>query len=178
MTIADLDAMPDDDNRYELIEGELFVSRAPGLNHQHISDNLVVIFRAYLDRHPIGKVVSAPGVIFTEISAVIPDLVFMSHESRDRIAVADRIRGAPDLIIEILSPGPENYRRDRIVKSQLYARQGVREYWLVDPENHQVEVYALKDEELVPAATYGVSDELRSDLLPGFNCRVDLIFRV
>ena len=137
-----------------------------------------MIFRACLDRHPIGKVVSAPGVIFSEISAVIPHPLFMSNERRDCIAVADRISGAPDLIIEILSPGPENYRRDRIVKSQLYARQGVREYWFVDPENHQVEVYALKDEELVPAATYGDSDELRSDLLPGFNCRVDLIFRV
>jgi Uma2 family endonuclease len=178
LTVADLDAMPDDDNRYELIEGELFVSRAPGLNHQRILSNLLVAIRTYLDRHPIGEVVPGPGVIFSEISAVIPDLLFMSYENRDRIVLADRIKGAPDLVIEILSPGAENSRRDRIAKRRLYGKYAVREYWLVDPETRNIEVYSLHGETMRLLAGYSDSQELISDLLPGFVCRVESIFRV
>src|SRR5947207_11659879 len=121
LTIADLDVMPDDGNRYELIEGELFVSCAPSLKHQVIVGNVDHLLRSYLDRNPIGMVVPGPGVIFSKFSGVIPDLIYISNKRWAEIA-GDRVEGAPDLIIEILSPGPENERRDRQVKRQLYRK--------------------------------------------------------
>src|SRR5215470_10185800 len=91
LTVDDLDAMPDDGNRYEIIEGELFVSRAPGLTHQSVSVNLVFNIKNYLLRNPIGEVWATPGVIFSDISAVIPDLVFVSNERRSEIASREHI---------------------------------------------------------------------------------------
>src|SRR4051812_26914023 len=116
LTITDLDAMPDDGNRYEIIEGELLVSRAPSLTHQTVSMNLAFNIKSYLFQNPIGQIWTTPGVIFSEFSGVIPDLVFVSNERRNEIASAERITGAPDLIVEIVSPGAENERRDRIAK--------------------------------------------------------------
>ena len=86
LTIADLDAIPEDGNRYELIEGELFVSRAPSLKHQGIVSNIDYAFRKYLDQYPIGKIWPGPGVIFSNISGVISDLVYLSNESRAQMA--------------------------------------------------------------------------------------------
>jgi Uma2 family endonuclease len=120
LTMADIDVMPEDGNRYELIEGEVFVSRAPSLIHQRIVRNVVMSFGRYLDINPIGEVIPEAGVIFSDFSGVIPDVVYISNEQSKEIASGDRIKGAPDLIIEILSPGPENERRDRQVKRQLY----------------------------------------------------------
>jgi Uma2 family endonuclease len=177
LTIEDLDAMPEDGNRYEIIEGELFVSRSPNLKHQRVSRNLVVIFGGYTDRNPIGEILHTPGVIFSDFSGVIPDLVFVSSEQRDEIASGDRIMGAPVLVIEIVSPGSENLRRDRLVKKQLYAKYGVKEYWLVDPQERTVEVYVLEGGLFKPRAAFGEGDELTSDLLPGFRCMVEDIFR-
>ncbi|MCI0485783.1 MAG: Uma2 family endonuclease [Blastocatellia bacterium] len=177
LTIDDLDAMPDDGNRYEIIEGELFVSRAPNLAHQRISGNIFAAFRAYLDRNPIGEVIAAPGMILSDFNGVIPDLVFITGERRDEIASGDRITGAPDLVVEIISPGAENERRDRVAKRQLYAKYGVKEYWVVDPYKRTVEVYLLKGHTLKLRATCGEQDELMSSMLPGFTCKVESIFR-
>ena len=177
MTIEDLDAMPDDGNRYEIIEGELFVSCAPNLMHQSISGNLVFDLKNYLSRNPIGVIWATPGVIFSKFSGVIPDLVFVSNERRAEIASGDRITGAPDLMIEIVSPGTENEKRDRIAKRQLYGKHGVKEYWIVDPYQRTVEVYVLEGQTLKPRAAYSESDELISSVLPGFRCKVEAIFR-
>jgi Uma2 family endonuclease len=177
LTINDLDAMPDDSNRYEIIEGELFVSRAPSLIHQRVSGNLFVTFRTYLDYNPIGEVLATPGIIFSDFNGVIPDLVFINYEQRDEIASGDRINGAPELVVEILSPGAENERRDRIAKRQLYGRYGVKEYWVVNPYKRTVEVYLLEGQTLKLQATYTEQDELASTVLPGFTCKVESIFR-
>src|SRR5438094_3874622 len=125
MTVADLDVTPDDGNRYEVIEGELFVSCAPGISHQRIVYNLLMALGSYLVRNPIGIVIPAPGVIFSELSGVIPDLVYVSQARQPEIAAGERVTGAPDLAIEVLSPGAENARRDRGVKRQLDGRYGV-----------------------------------------------------
>jgi Uma2 family endonuclease len=178
LTVEDLDLMPDDGNRYEIIEGELFVSRSPSLKHQRVSRNIVVIFSGYLAHNPIGEVLHTPGVIFSNFTGVMPDVVFVSSEQRDEIASGDRIMGAPVLVIEIVSPGPENVRRDRLVKKQLYAKYGVKEYWLVDPEARTIEGYVLESGLFGLQAAYGEGDELTSDLLPDFRCKVEDIFRV
>lgn len=104
LTIADLDALPEDGNHYEIIEGELFVSRAPSLTHQTVVLNLSAEIRSFLLENPLGRVYPGPGVIFSDFSGVIPDIIYISNERLDKIASGDKVAGAPDLVIEVLSP--------------------------------------------------------------------------
>jgi Uma2 family endonuclease len=175
LTIADLDAMPEDGNRYEIIEGELFVSCAPSLRHQRIVGWLMCFFNQFLLANPIGEALPGPGVIFSNFSGVIPDVVYISNARRAEIAAGDRVTGAPDLVIEILSPGAENKRRDRHSKRQLYRKYGVKEYWIIDPDNLTIEVY--RPPRLRLTTTLGVNDEVTTPLMPGFRCSVRKLFR-
>jgi Uma2 family endonuclease len=176
LTVADLDLMPDDGNRYEIIEGELFVSRAPSLTHQIIVANIIADFHGFIAVNPLGLVVPGPGVIFSEYSGVIPDVIFISNERRGEIAAGERVMGAPDLVIEIVSPGAENERRDRVVKRQLYGKHGVREYWIVYPESRSIEVYVFDGRALNLANTFTETDELTSTVLHGYRVKVQKLF--
>ena len=176
LTVADLNACPDDNNRYELIEGELFVSRALGIPHQRVINNLQLAFGTYLKNNPIGIVVPGAGAVFSDYDAVIPDLAFVSNERWNDIVTNDRFNAAPDLVIEVMSPGKENRDRDLLVKRQLYAKYGVAEYWIVDPENRQVEIYRLRDIRLENAGTFRIRDEITTPLLPNFRMRVSAVF--
>jgi len=176
VTVDDLDLMPDDGNRYEVIEGEIFMSRAPGLTHQRISANLFAEFIFYLRENPIGEVIHTPGVIFNKYNGVIPDMVFVSNERRGEIASTERITGSPDIVIEIVSPGAENEQRDRVVKRQLYGKFGVEEYWVVYPDSRSVEIYRLRGSALELIAALAEKDEITSPRLPGFSCNVARIF--
>ncbi|HSQ20616.1 MAG TPA: Uma2 family endonuclease [Blastocatellia bacterium] len=178
LTVADLDIMPDDGNRYEVIEGELFVSRSPSLTHQRVSGNFFHSLKTYLVENPIGEILATPGVIFSELSGVIPDLVFVSHERRNEIASGDRITGAPDLVIEIVSPGVENERRDRLAKRQLYGKHGVKEYWIVDFEKRTVEVYVLQGPTLALKSVLSEHDEVTSTVLPGYFGKVGALLSI
>jgi len=121
ITVADLEKYPDDDgNRYELIEGELFVSTAPGLPHQFVLQNLQVALVNFLRKNPIGRVVPGAGAVFSNFDAVIPDLVFVSNERWSQIVANDRFNAAPEIVIEVLSHGAENQRRDLMAKHRLY----------------------------------------------------------
>ncbi|MGH9942187.1 MAG: Uma2 family endonuclease [Pyrinomonadaceae bacterium] len=176
MTVADLDLMPDDENRYELFEGELFVSRAPSLSHQRVIANLIALLKTFLAQNPLGEVLPTPGVIFDFYNAAIPDLVFISDELSRRLGAGERITEAPELAVEVVSPGAENARRDRVMKRQAYGKFGVREYWIADPDNQTLEIYRLQRQTLVPTATLRDDDEISTPLLPGFACRVAQIF--
>lgn len=178
LTVADLDVLPDDGNCYELIEGELFVSRAPSILHQSIARNLLADLTIYLRRNPIGKAWATPGVIFSDFNGIIPDIVFATNERLKQIMVWDRFTGAPELMIEILSPGPENAKRDRVAKRHLYGKYGVQEYWIVDPENRTLEIYRLHEQLLDLATILMEQDDLTSLLLPGFSCSVASMFAV
>src|SRR5215831_13090913 len=177
LTVADLDLMPEDGNRYELIEGDILMSRAPSLLHQIVVHNFDTYIGVYLHQNAIGTAVPGPGVIFDEYNGVIPDLVFISNERRAQVAGGEKVTGAPDIVIEVLSQGPDNERRDREVKRRLYAKFGVREYWIADLENRRVEIYRLKDDILDAICTLGENDEISTDLLPGFRCPVQSIFK-
>ena len=107
---------------------------------------------------------------------MIPDLVFYSHPRGEQIIANERLVAAPEIVIEILSPGGENISRDRVAKRQLYAKHGVTEYWIVDSENRSVEVYRLTDKGLELAAILRLGDEITSPLLPGFSCSLSKIF--
>ena len=176
VTVADLEAMPDDNSRYEVIDGELLMSKSPGVSHQAVSMNLSYLFSKFLDLNPIGRVFAATGIIFSDIDAVIPDMVFIRRERLPEVIDGDRIVAAPDLVVEILSPGPDNRRRDRIVKRQLYAKFGVKEYWIIDLENKQVETFVLKERSLESWSTLGLNDIIRSPILAEFEAPVSAIF--
>src|SRR6266852_8621835 len=162
LTVADLDACPDDNNRYELIGGELFVSRAPGIPHQRVVLNLEISISRYLEDNPVGILVPGAGAIFSDYDAVIPDLAFVRNERWDQVVTGEKFTGALDLVIEVTSPGAENRRRDLLVKRQLYGKYGIAEYWIVDPENRLVEVCRLQDDRLQSLAALRNSEEITS----------------
>ncbi|OHB91113.1 MAG: restriction endonuclease, partial [Planctomycetes bacterium RIFCSPHIGHO2_12_42_15] len=120
-----------EDKRYEIIDGDLFTVPSPNEAHQHI---LVYIFNCvfnYVRKNKLGYVYCAPfDVLFSEEDIVQPDIIFVSNENR-KIITKDNIKGTPDLLIEILSP--DTSKRDLGIKKKLYAKNGVREYWIVDP---------------------------------------------
>jgi Uma2 family endonuclease len=177
LTITDWEAMPyGDGKRYEIIEGELFVSCSPGLTHQRVTANLITLFVIFLMENPIGEYVPTPGLIFSEYSGVIPDLVVFLNQKSDAIITGERITGPPDLVIEVLSPGPANIRRDRMIKLQLYSKHGVPEYWIVDPRSLAVEQYVLYGSSLKLIQTLQSDDVLSSSAIPGFSCLISEIF--
>jgi Uma2 family endonuclease len=177
LTNDDLEAMPEDGNRYEVIDGELYVSSAPSFLHQSILTNIVIAFSDYLRVHPIGRIAPGVGVIFDDYDGVIPDLVFATHARMRNTLVGGRFRAAPEIVIEILSPGASNEKRDRHVKRSLFASRGDGEYWIVNPENRCVEVHRRNEAgELVFEKSLMQGDELTCAALPGFSVRVDALF--
>src|SRR5512132_4336259 len=179
LTVTDLDAFPDDDgNRYELIGGELFVSRAPGIPHQRVLLNLELGLSDYLRANPIGILVPGAGAIFSDYDAVIPDLAFVRHERWDNVVTGDKFTGALDIVVEILAPGIQNRKRDLSAKRKLYANYAIAEYWIVDSENQSVLIFRLREESLEEVATLTGDEELSSPMLPGFRLKVRDIFKL
>ena len=178
LTIADWEAMPHGDgNRYEIIEGELFVSTSPGLTHQMVLTNLIVLVGHFLKANPIGTIVAGVGVILSNFSGVIPDFVVFLNEQVDSIVKNDRLHGPPALVVEILSPGSTNIRRDRVTKLQLYAKHGVPEYWIIDPRIMTLERYVAQGSSLNLLETLRYEDTLSTTALPGFSCQMNEIFK-
>jgi len=176
LTVADLDLLPDDGNRYELFEGALIVSRAPGLSHQRVLGNIYAIVKAYLEQNPIDEILLTPGVIFDDYNGVIPDAVFISSRQVINIGAGERITEAPEIVIEIVSPGKENAQRDRVMKRQVYGRHGVKEYWIAGPESRSLEIYRFEKRTLKLVATLRDEDEVTSPALPGFSCKTNRLF--
>ena len=177
ISIYDLESMPDDGNIYELFEGELSAAKAPSLKHQEIIVNFATILNNYLWQNPVGQIWITPGVLFDEYNSAIPDLVFVATERISQIASGIHIVGAPDLAIEIMSPGSENVRRDQIVKRQTYAKFGVKEYWVVEPLVEVVEISRLQENVLVSVGVFRNADEISSPLLSDLKFTVKDIFR-
>ncbi|MFN2497523.1 MAG: Uma2 family endonuclease [Pyrinomonadaceae bacterium] len=176
LTVADLDACPDDNNRYELIRGELFLSRAPGIPHQRVLQNLQIALSDYLKTNPIGILVPGTGMILSDYDAVIPDICLVRNERWDEVVTGEKFTRAVDLVIEILSAGQENRERDLSVKRQLYAKYGVEEYWIVDGENQCILIYRLQGNILEEISKLSVENEITSSLLPGFQLQVSSVF--
>jgi Uma2 family endonuclease len=176
-TSADLEAMPEDGKRYEIIDGELYVSRQPGYEHQYICGRLLKFIDNWNDPQGLGITLFTPGIIFSEDNDVAPDVVWISRERlAANIDKAGHLHTAPELVIEVLSPGTANMRRDREIKRKLYSRHGVREYWLVDGMQRQVDVYRREHAALQHTATLFAQDTLVTPLLPGFVCPITSLF--
>ena len=125
------------------------------------------------ERDGAGLAISAPGVIFAQDEAVAPDIVWIGRGRLERVLGDDgKLHAAPDLVVEVLSPGPRNEERDRDIKLKLYSRRGVREYWIVDWQDLSIQVYRREQAALRLVATLGAEDTLVSPLLPGFSLRV------
>jgi Uma2 family endonuclease len=157
--------LPDrDESRYELLGGELYMSLSPGTRHQRVNRNLMFLIETYLRRSGHGELFpDRTAVRFSPHDVVMPDLlvVLAGHED---VIKEDSIEGAPDLVVEILSPGTA--RRDLGVKRALYEHSGVAEYWIVDPIGEKVQLFVLAEGTFRFQGSFNRDQHLRSVLLP------------
>ena len=176
LTYDDFVNFPDDGQRHELIDGEHYVTPSPATVHQRLVGRLYLALGNWLQDHPIGEVFLAPfDVVLSRHDVVEPDLLVVLSDQSDIVTPA-HVRGAPALVIEVLSPGTR--RRDLGLKRLLYDRVGVREYWLVDPDDRTVTICRRSID-----GGFSADAPLRGDglincaVLPGFSLRLDQLFQ-
>ena len=171
-TYADLATFPDDLLRREIIDGELIVTAAPYLRHQDLVLRIAMAFVTHLEAHGGGKMYITPAdVVLSDINVVEPDLLFVAQERLD-ILTEKNVQGAPSLVIEVVS----DTRMDRVRKRDLYARFGVPEYWVVDPDVDRVEVHRLAGETYAKPEIFTPPETLGYDKLPGLAVDLTTIF--
>lgn len=177
-TIQDVEALPDNEGiRYEIIDGELFVTRSPHHKHQHVTGCIFAVLNSWSVDSGLGEPSIMPGLIFSDSNNVSPDVVWVSYERLAQIQdEAGHFQGAPELVVEVLSPGKANEDRDRLAKLKLYSVQGAQEYWIVDRIAQRIEVYRRENAQLVLVTTLLAGDRISSPLLPGFTCEVAQLF--
>ncbi len=172
-TYEDYSATPED-KRYELLDGELIMAPAPDEPHQRAQAELGTMLFTFVKQNNLGRVYFAPtDVVLSDVDVVQPDLLFISNERR-HIITHTNIQGAPDLVVEILSPSTAS--RDKGYKRSLYAQHGVKEYWMLGTAPGAVTVLLLGENGFEVVGTYGEGDTLISPTLEGFSIRIDDIF--
>ena len=165
---------PDDGKIYEVIEGELFMSPPPLWWHQRGLGKLYLFVGTHVYSHHLGEVVTAPiGVVLDEENGLEPDLVYVSRE-RAHIISRRGVEGAPDLVVEVLSPGTQ--ARDRGIKMRRYAASGVPHYWIVDPVAQTLEAYRLGPTGYELTGTYGPGAIFRPELFSGLEIPIDALW--
>ena len=163
------------DERYELLDGDLIMVPAPNLKHQTVQLQLARRLAGFVQEQKSGKMFIAPcDVVLSDTNVVQPDLLFISQERGHLLSGGENVQGAPDLVIEILSPSTAD--KDRGVKHELYGRHGVTEYWLVDPIAETVSIHRQQAGKLAATRTFGRKETLRSSLLAGLELDLDDIF--
>jgi Uma2 family endonuclease len=174
-TIEDWLKLPDDRYRYEVIDGVLHMSPPPRARHQRILARLVANLMEFLKSESPGELLFVPiGVrLPNQTVPVKPDILFIKAERLDIIG-EDYVEGAPDLIMEVLSPG--NWLYDRREKMQLYQAAGIDEYWIVDPRTDTIEVYLLEQGTYLLLGEYGLGELAQSRVIPGFEVATDDVF--
>jgi len=175
-TYEDFVNFPDDGKRHEIIDGEHYVTPSPNTKHQCVVGSLHLALGNYLETHPIGAIFVAPfDVVFSDLDVVEPDLLYVSRE-RAGVLTDQNVRGAPDVVVEILSPGTR--RIDETIKRKLYERSDVKEYWVVDPELDAIKVYRRVAEGFARVAELSAEagDTLTTPLLPGFSVALEKVF--
>ncbi|MFQ5342112.1 MAG: Uma2 family endonuclease [Anaerolineae bacterium] len=167
--------LPDDGRRYEIIEGVLYVTAAPRFNHQYVVQVLIRRLGDLVEQRNLGVVIPAPFEVHLPDIArpVQPDLIFIQAEWQPA-PEAGSFEGAPDLVVEVLSPSTA--RRDRVVKFWAYERAGVPEYWIVDPRVPMIEVYVLQEGVYTLHGQYVSGDSLSSPAFPELLLPVEDLF--
>lgn len=174
ITASEYSHMPEGPPYYQLVEGGLEMSPAPVPYHQRILINLTHLFETYLERRPIGVLYIAPFDVFlNDVNVFQPDLAFISKANAS-ILTDKGAEGAPDLVVEILSP--KTAHLDRGPKRKIYARTGVKEFWIIDPERKQIHIYHLRQDAETPVAIREEKDIFQSPLLPGLRVRCARVF--
>ncbi len=174
LTYEDYCALPNDGRRYQIVEGDVSATPAPASSHQRISANLEMIIRQHVKKNRLGAVYDAPiDVILDDHNILQPDILFVR---KDRLGIVNErgVEAGPDLVVEILSPSTR--RLDRTDKMRIYARHGVAEYWLVDPQARTLEVFALVEGVYLLRAALTEPEVHRSDLLGGLEIPLSEVF--
>jgi Uma2 family endonuclease len=178
LTYRDFVHFPDDGRRHELIDGKHYVTPSPAIRHERLYMRLMKALMDYVEVHPIGELFgSRTDCVMSLFDVVVPDLLLITNDQA-RIITKKHLRGAPALVVEINSPSTRG--RDRRSKRDLYARAGVREYWMIDPDANTVTVFRRPPQGEVPiAATHQATagDTLTTPLLPGFELTLPHYFR-
>jgi Uma2 family endonuclease len=177
LTYDDFVLFPDDGMRHELIDGEHYLTPSPNMRHQQISINLTLMIGGWLEAHPQGRLFYAPlDVVFSKFDVVEPDILYVSNE-RAHVLTKPNVQGAPDLVIEIGSPGTR--QRDETIKRRLYERSDVLEYWIVDPDIEVVRVYRRNGDRFAKPVELSreAGEVLTTSLLPGLELPLARIFR-
>ena len=178
LTYDDFLLFPDDGQRHELIDGEHYVTPSPNAKHQAIVMNISALIWTHLQQHPGGRVFTAPfDVVFSEFDVVEPDVLFISEARKNDVLTARHVRGAPDLVVEVGSPGTR--KRDEMIKRRLYERYDVAEYWVVDPELDVIKVYRRSTAGYARVADLSCEngDVLSTPLIPGLEMPLSRIFK-
>lgn len=178
LTVAEFHQMEFDDNDrllYELIDGELVGRKAPSPRHQRITRNLTLRMHLFVLEHELGEILPSPiDVFLDDTTSPQPDLVFISLPNA-HIVTDDGVMGIPTLVVEVISPS--SIYRDRVTKKALYERFGVQEYWLVDPADNFIEIYALTDGQYkLFSAASTEEGQLSSGILPGLVLNLTILF--
>jgi Uma2 family endonuclease len=176
-TSRDLESMPDDGKRYEIVDGELYMSKQLHWHHQRICLRLGALLDIWSIETGAGEANAAPEVIFADDDDVAPDVLWISKERLTTALQPDgKLHAAPELVVEVLSPGTANASRDREAKLKLYSRRGVLEYWIANWQERYLEIYRRENAALKLQSTLYENDVLQSPHLPGFRCLVSQIF--
>lgn len=174
MTYEQYCLLPEDGKQYELIDGELFMTPAPKPQHQKIVLRLAEELSRYVRKNSLGEVFVAPVDVLMDRHTVLqPDVLFISH-GRLAIVGEEAIEGAPDLVVEVLSPS--TFYKDLRKKMTAYSQFGVQEYWIVDPETQTIELYVRRDDKLQLAQKFSSGETLESRVLPGLRLAVKDVF--
>lgn len=176
-TTSDLELLPENDDRYEIIEGELYMTRAPHWKHQNTEGQIYRILQNWSNETKLGKTIINPGIIFSDDNNVIPDVIWISNNRLNScVDESGHFTHAPELIIEVLSQKPNDIRRDKQIKLKLYSNYGVQEYWIADWQLKQVEIYVRNEGKLTLIKTLLNNDIITSELLPNFSCQISEFF--
>ena len=174
-TYQDYLNLPEDGNRYQVINGELVMAPSPLPLHQIVSGELFLSIGNYVKDKKLGMVFSAPlDVVLSEDNVLQPDILFISKE-RQQIITDKNIAGAPDLVIEILSPATAYY--DLFDKKEIYQKFGVKEYWIVDPMRRWMELYHLQKGQFELIQHLEKTGSVKSRVLQNFKLNLEEIFK-
>ena len=176
-TSADLELLPENGDRYEIIDGELYMTRALHWKHQTAIARITNALVSWSNQTKLGQTIINPGIIFGENDNVIPDLIWISNQRLEScVDESGHFTNAPELIVEVLSQKPKDIKRDKETKLKLYSNRGVREYWIVNWQLKEVENYRRNEGELTLIKTLINEDIITRELFPNFSCKISEFF--
>ncbi|MBN1698630.1 MAG: Uma2 family endonuclease [Spirochaetales bacterium] len=172
LTYRDFILFPDNGKRHELIDGDHFITPAPSIRHQIVSKNIEYLFERYFRNSDTGIILDAPvDVYLSDFDIVEPDLIIIKKENQ-KIIRDNYIKGHPDMVVEIISPSTQ--KNDIELKKHLYEKYGVEEYWIVDPDNNEVQQYVLREGTYMKRGTF--TDGITAHILPDLSIDLKKIF--